>query len=368
MKRKGTLIILIILFLISAGCAGIGFYYNKNRKVEPELPPEPEKGKVVYVYYLEDEKVNEMPSNTSKDEEGNEIKNDTYTFSRYACTNDLTGTFDEENWKFIPNEDNIDSTCNLYFVHSKYSITLTVVNGIADENNAEYVEREGNGAFKIIPDEGYEYKDSVCSDDKEVTWDAKTSSLLINAVTKDVMCKVNFSVKTLTAKITVINGTGNTSTDVKYGESVTAVVEANDGFEKPKVECTNKQTAIFENNQVTIEKLTNNTECKITFTAVPVTKYSLKVELPSQVTVISGSTLQEIESGKDGTFTLQTDEGYSSTMTCGGVAPSNVEDVNSTTKKYTFLAIKKDITCKVTATRIEPEEPGNNDSNTEGGE
>ncbi len=364
MKRKGTLIVLVILFLISAGCAGIGFYYSKNKPVEPIKPPEPEKGKVVYIYYLEDEKVNEIPKNTAVDEEGNEVVTDTYTFSRFACTNDLTGTFDEEKWEFIPSDENIDSTCNLYFVHSKYSVTLTVVNGMPDENNPEYIVREENGSFKIIPDEGYEYKDSLCSDDKEVTWDEKTKSLLINAITKDIMCKVNFSIKTLSAKITVVNGTGNTTSEVKYGESVTAVVEANDGYEKPKVECTNKQTAIFENNKITIEKLTDNTECKITFTSVPVTRYTLKVELPSQVTVISGSTSQEIETGKDGTFTLQTDENYTSTINCGGVSPSTVDEINSTTKKYTFLAITKDITCKVTARRTEPV----SEDETEGGE
>ena len=355
MKSKGTLIILIVLFLLTASAAGVGFYYSKHRNVVV-VPPEPEKGKVVYLYYLEDEKVDTMPSNITIDEEGNSITTDTYTYEKYSCTNDLTGEFNEEKWEFVPSTDVKDSTCSLYFVHSKYSVTLTVVNGSADENNPEYVLREGNGTFKITPDEGYEYKDSVCSDDKEVTWDDKSNSLLINAVTKDVMCKVNFSIKTLTAKITIVNGTGNTTIEVKYGESINTVVEANDGYEKPTIECSNKQTAIFENNKITIEKLTNNTDCKITFVPVPIVKYNLKVELPSQVTVISGSTLQEVESGKDGTFTLQNEENYTSTIDCGGITPSKVDDINSTTKKYTFLAITKDITCKVTATRIETED------------
>ena len=361
MKKKGILLLLIVLFIISIIGAGIGFYYNKHRTNKPVTQPEPEKGKVVYVYYLEEEKVSDMPKNEMIDEEGNTIKTDTYSFSRFACTNDLSGSFDENKWEFLPNESDKDSTCNLYFVHTKYSVTLTIVNGIQDENNPEYVKREENGVFKITPDEGYEYKDSVCSDDKEVTWDEKTNSLLINAVTKDVMCKVNFSIKNLTAKFTVINGTGNTSSDVKYGESVNAVIEANDGYENPKIECTNKQTALFENNKITIEKLTNNTECKITFVAVPVTKYTLKVELPSQVTVVVGSTSQDIESGKDGTFTLQTDEDYTSTINCGDVNPSKIDDINNTTRKYTFLSIKDNISCKVTATRIE------SDNNTESG-
>lgn len=350
MKRKVILTILSVLFLISYSGAATGFYYSKNRTNEPTKPAENKQGKVTLVYYLEDEKVDQMPVNVEIDEEGNEIKTDTYLFSRFVCTNELSGKFDTEKWQFVPAEEK-DSTCNLYFVHSKYSVTLTIVNGVEDENNEEYVEREKNGVFKITPDDGYAYKDALCSDDKEVFWDDENKSLLINAVTKDVMCKVNFTVKTLSAKINVVNGTGNTTAEVKYGESVNAVVEANDGYEKPLVECTNEQTATYENGKVSIEKLTDNTECKITFNPVPIKMYQLNVELPSQVIVISGSTSQEIESGKDGTFTLQTDDGYLSNLSCGDITPSKVEDINSSTKKYTFLSVTSDISCKVTAVR-----------------
>jgi hypothetical protein len=171
------------------------------------------------------------------------------------------------------------------------------------------------------------------------------------------MCKVNFSIKELSAKITVVNGNGNTTEKAKYGENISAIVTPNDGYKDPKIECTNKQTATFENNKITIQKLTDNTECKITFNTAPVTKYKLIFELPSQVTVVSGSTTQEIEAGKDGTITLQTDSSYTHSLDCDGVSPSKVEDINATNKKYTFLAMNKNITCKVTATRIETETP-----------
>ena len=352
MKRKVILTILSILFIITYSGAATGFYYSKNRVLVPQKPIETKQGKVTYVYYLEDEKVDKMPVNVEIDEEGNEIETDNYLFSRFVCTNDLSGKFDTNKWQFIPSEEK-DSTCNLYFVNSKYSVTLTIINGVEDESNEEYVEREKNGVFKITPDDGYAYKDAICSDDKEVFWDDDNKSLLINAVTKDVMCKVNFTIKTLSAKFNVVNGTGNTTSEVKYGESVEAVIEANDGYEKPLVECTNNQEATYENGKVLITKLTDNTECKITFNAVPIKMYELNVELPSEVIVISGSTSQEIESGKDGTFTLQTDDGYLSNLSCGDITPSKVEDINSSTKKYTFLSVTNNISCKVTAVKDE---------------
>jgi hypothetical protein len=354
MKNKGIIFLLTILFLVSTAAAGAGYYQSVKT---PTVKPEPkEKVKVAYIYYLEDERVNDIPkNNVTIDENGEATTEILYKFLKFSCTNDLTGDFDETEWVFKPAVEK-DSTCSLYFVKSKYSVTLTVVNGTASENNPEYVLREESGEFAITPHEGYEYKDAVCSDDKEVNWDEKRNMLIVNAVTKDVMCKVNFTVKTLTAKFTVINGTGKTSESVEYGNSVSAIVEAKDGYEKPKVDCTNKQTATFADNKVTIETLTKNTECKITFTAVPVEKFKLLLELPSQVTVVSGTISQDIESGKDGTFTLQVDEGYVPSIDCGDVTPSKVEPIDSYTTKYTFLTVKKNITCKVKATADVSEE------------
>lgn len=370
MKNKGMLTLLVILFIIAAGCGGVGFYYSSNRVTEEKPKPveEPVTAKISYLYYLEETKVDEMPKNdVTTAEDGTETTNVKYKFSRFSCTNDLTGSFNEDTWEFTPAEQK-DSVCSLYFVNAKYNVTLTVVNGQTDGDNTKEVEREQNGKFKIIPDAGYEFKEAQCSpDDKAASWDSSDSTININAITSDVMCKVTFGIKELTAKITVVNGTGNTTEKAKYGESVSAIVSANDGYEKPKIECTNKQTATFENNKISIQKLTDNTECKITFNAVPITKYKLTFELPQQVTVVSGNLTQEIESGKDGTITLQTDSSYTHSLDCGGVSPSKSEDINATTRKYTFLAIKNNITCKVTATRIEqepttptePEQPSN---------
>jgi hypothetical protein len=316
----------------------------------PVVKPEPkEKVKVAYVYYLEDEKVDTIPTNiTTTDENGETTTEILYKFLKFSCTNDLTGEFDETEWTFKPAVEK-DSTCSLYFVKSKYSVTLTIVSGTASDSNPEYVPREESGEFAITPYEGYEYKDAVCSDDKEVTWDEKRNILLVSAVTKDIMCKVNFSIKTLTAKFTVINGTGNTTESTEYGNSISAIVEAKDGYEKPKVDCTNKQTATFEDNKVTIEKLTNNTECKVTFSAVPVAKHKFTIDLPDEVAIIDGSTSQELTDGKDFSFTLRVDETYTHTIKCGDMKPSSVEEIDSYRFKYTFLAVTKDIACEVKA-------------------
>ena len=87
---------------------------------------------------------------------------------------------------------------------------------------------------------------------------------------------------------------------------------------------------------------------KITFTSVPVEKFTLKVELPAEhVNILEGSLSQEIESGKEGSFTIETDEEYVSTVNCGDDKPIEKE-IDSYKRSYTFLSMSKNITCKVT--------------------
>lgn len=57
-----------------------------------------------------------MPINEkTTDENGVETINELYTFSRFTCTNDVTGDFDTKEWKFLPKNEE-ESTCELYFV------------------------------------------------------------------------------------------------------------------------------------------------------------------------------------------------------------------------------------------------------------
>ena len=83
--------------------------------------------------------------------------------------------------------------------------------------------------------------------------------------------------------LNVKNGQGSTTENAKYGESVSAVVEANEGYDSPKIECTNNQEPTLENNRLTIEKLTDNTTCTVTFNKVKETKYKLTINVSEGV-------------------------------------------------------------------------------------
>ncbi len=347
MKSKGLKILLIFLVLLTGSMGMVG--YMQSKKQQTNKPIE-DINKITYEYYLEDELQEKMPINmpNATDENGNNIISEpTYQFSRFTCTNDLTGDFDVDNWKFIPKE-NKTSTCKLYFVKSNYTITLTITNGIEDENNQKTIQREKDGKFIIKPNEGYIFKAAMCSDNKEGSWDESTNTFTLNAIMKDITCKIDFEIKNLEADITVVNGKGNTTEKANYGESITAVIEPNFGYEKAKIDCTNNQTGIFSSNKFTISKLTDNTKCTITFEKTPVVKHTINVIIAdnTKYSILSGSESISVDNGNTGTFSIKSLDGSEPTISCT-INPSRDNIIDSNTYKYTFLNVKSDITCNI---------------------
>ncbi len=390
MKNKGIIAIILILFITCLAGGSLGYFQSKVGKTDPKNEPVEE---IEYLYYVEDTETPTMPLNkdtqyvltthttyqsgtdyyTLVDKEYVKLTNfnagDTingevyeltlvdskeakYLYSRYSCTNGVTGTFDTENWKFVPVEVKT-STCKLYFFKAKYEVTLTVTEGSVDEDNDLFVEREKNGVFGITPSEGYEFSSATCSDSKEATWDSTKNELSINTIMKDVTCKVVFKIKSLSMEIKVINGSGNATETSDYGESIEAVVEPGEGYENPTIKCTNNQTAKFANNKLTVSKLTDSTVCTVTFVIVPVVTYSLKITtLPDTIRFTDGNASQTVESGKSGSFTLKADTGYDiDSISCTVTPKKTIQSDGSV--KYTFESITKDISCSIIAKESE---------------
>lgn len=358
MKNKGLIVVLSLLFVLSAAAAVIGTleHMKKDDKPTKEIDkPEEKKEVLKYEYYLEDELQTVMPTNpTSEKVEGEESEENAeklYSYSKYQCDNDITGNFDTETWVFTPDVKK-EGTCKLYFVKNKYDLTLTFSNATLDsgENNTISVPRESDGQVIITPNEGYEYKSVVCSNDKSATYDISSNTLNVPSIMEDTACKIDFEIKQLKMDLTVKNGKGTTTETSEYGGSVSAVVQANDGFENPSVTCTNNQEHTLENNEFRIAKLTDNTKCTVTFNKTKPTTYKLKIEaLPSVVKISMGNKEQNVEAGKDGKIALKTDDGFVHKIDCHGVMPSKEESDPNYGTIYTFLEMSKDISCNVTA-------------------
>ncbi len=342
--KKILIIFLSICFLLTTTASIIGLieHGKKNGEVNPPTPtPTPSK-LVSYEYYLEDDKVVEMPVN----DKDSEVK---YVFSLYKCTNGLSGTFDKNLWKFTPSEDK-ESVCSLYFAYSQYEVSITAINGVVenDDDGKFMIPRESEGTFNVVPNEGYKFKNVVCSNNNEAVYDISSSTLTINSVMEAIACKVNFEIKKFKAKISVVNGTGSTTEIQKYGSDVNVIVKAKDGYEKPTVKCTNNQNGSIKSNTLTITRITDNTTCTVTYKKIPIVLYTLKVTVPSNLTIVSGSASQQIKKGTDGRISIKPQDGSGVELSCN-VKPSSKTTDPDGTANFIFLNVSKDITCTAIA-------------------
>lgn len=359
MRKKGILVIIIFLFIISLSLGIVGYFESKSeREVTPNVPLAP---KISYLYFLEDKEVTyeelfnkEIETSTSEISNIENISNNIELINS-VCTNGVTGSFDFETKSFIPDQKK-DSTCRLYFVKSNYEVTLTATNGIA-EYPISMVKRGENGTFIINPNEGYEFDNAICSDNKEYSWNDDENEFKLNDIMDDIACKVVFKVKKLNVKIVVINGNENSEETYEYGEAVTGVVAPYTNYDSPVISCTNGQSASInkDNNTYTIEKLTDNTECTITYKEKEKVKYKLEiVNLPIKLDFINGSSSQEVLEGDTGTFKLKPkesniviDEIKCTNSKNEDVIPTTEIDDILSTYEYSFKGMNSNITCEI---------------------
>lgn len=347
MKNKGLILFITILFLLSSTASIIG--YIESKKDVNEKPPVENKESITYEYYLEDVLQTSIPINENTEEP-------TYLFNRYQCEDNISGTFNEQEWKFIPDEEK-NTVCKLYFVKTYYDVIITAANGSVSEDNQTKIARESDGKFIVTPNEGYEFKEVNCSNDKKATYDSKNSTLNINVIMEDIACKVNFEIRSLRADIVVKNGEGTATETVNYGESVSAIVKPKDGYENPKITCSNKQEAIFDNNKLTIEKLTDDTKCTVEFVKVKPITYDLSFEeldedTKEKLQIITGST-DTIKVSTDGSYslTIKPNEGfenYKAKIVCNKntIVPTPSEDGSYI---YTISGLVENTKCTITA-------------------
>ena len=358
MKNKLITITLITLFIINISFGIYGLFLNTNKTKDvgnsTNESIKPHIAKIEYKYYLEDEEINEMPKNNIiTNEDGTTTIDENYVFSKYECTNDVKGNFDTENWIFnLDNKNNKDSVCNLYFLKAKYEVSFVLTNAIENENNEKLVKRETDGIFKLIPNDGYTFKNAICSNNKEAIWDETTQTLKIIAITKETTCNVDFEKKLLNINIIVKNGTGNTNETIYYGDNKSIIIEPNEGYDNAKIACTNNQTATFENNTLNFEKITNNTECTVTFNKIVMKNHKLIISNPTEIedfTLISDAE-QSIETGKDGKIVVRATNGIIPILNCGDTIPTQNElesSDNTKTIEFSFYNMSNDITCQL---------------------
>lgn len=334
MKKKILIGVFAVLFLISTCCTILGFIH-KNKKNEVEPP----KFVIDYHYYLEGDKVDDIPPKTDEIE-----------FSRYTCTNGLNGEFNVDDWNFIPDNDQVNSNCDLYFVKSFYEVDLSLIsNGYYTGENPIKVESGNDADIKIIPNEGYIFKFAQCSNDKNAAWDESTSVLKINEITSDISCRVAFEVKKLNVQLEVYNGIGSINDKLDYGDTYESIIEPYEKYDNPIIKCTNNQEGNFEKNKFIIQNLKSDTVCKITFQKIKPPTYKLKLDIIDEdIQIISGNNNElSVDEGSDITFAVRAINGSPKISCENNIIPGKEEDANGDVI-YKFMNVTNNISCKIT--------------------
>ena len=375
--------IVLTLLIVTCSCTVIGFVRHKN-SIEPNSTIENNtlEESIEFRYFLEEEQVNELPQNEKivNKKTGIEEVNILYKYDGIKCSEGVKAIFNEQEWKVEVQEDG-KGTCDLTFYKAKYDVSFVVINGVEDKENPKTVERYKDGEFIITPNDGFEYTESQCSNNKIGSYDDSNKIFKLSAVDSDIACKVTFGQKKLKVELTVKNGNlldgknGVSTSEVYFGESVTQIVEPLEGFEytkghlvceeynpyetkkkksskkskTPKVEIEAK----YESNNFSITKVTTNTKCTLTFTKQKdVKKYKIKItnseDYSDTFTITKGSDIVEVESGKTGVIKIKSlIEGTAPKLSCD-VRPSNPEPqpINSE-YEFKWLNVSQNINCKI---------------------
>lgn len=356
MKKKnktGVLITLITLIVICLFCGIIGFLESKKDTTNKK-PNTNKDYKVAYKYYIDGEEVKEMVENDfteieNKDFEGQIDKIPNYKFEKYACTNNVIGEWDEENWKFNPDL-TANTTCRLYFIKTLHTVTIKANNGKLPNNESEekvIVQINDEEKINILPNDGFKYEKVECNNDVIANYDETTKDLTISNISKDAICTISYQISDYVVEVNTSNGTVSESKkNTNYGGTVTFDVTPSENYKFDRVSCTNNQNnANYSNGKLTITGITDDTICTIEFKPI---KYEVSLEVINGNLLSSSPSTQSVAEGRTVSFGITPNEGYQITgadASCDNLNGAKLEISSGTLFVYN---VTSNMQCKIT--------------------
>ncbi len=389
MKNNSKVIMYLLVILIVGCLAAGGLGYSRSLTTKSNDPGsgnnndnnggKTKEYNVNYKYYLdgievEEEVKDEKEKTDSENFEGASESKRLYSFDKYSCSNEVKGTWNDEEWKFTPVL-TADATCRLYFIKNTHEVKVIGVNATLKDNadnEIVKVEKDLETKVNLKPTAGYKYASHDCSNRTEASYDAEKNILTIKSAPKDSECTVSFAVSAFTAQVKVQNGNIDSKDENKkanYGESLTFAVVPSENYGRPTIDCTNGQTGTYNNGSFTIRSLTNDTVCTISFT-ISKNKVTLNVENGTVINVDNSETPNVKETTNNGvvTFGISKNDGYLLTnpeLTCND---ENVRIIHAS-GTITISGVTKDTVCTVKLKKDESTttNPDNGEGEGEGG-
>ena len=194
-----------------------------------------------------------------------------YTFSGYYTAQNAGGIqYVNNNGVFINNAYKTvgDKTLYANWTINSYKVTLTVTNGAG--STSKNINYNSSGTFTgVKPNTGYTAAGATVSCNGGATVSLSGTTVTVSKVTKAQTCTVKFPVDKYTVTIKVTNGTtASSSVKLNAGKDGSFTATPNANMALKSYSCTNHTVTYGGNNKFKITKLSSNTTCTITYTAV----------------------------------------------------------------------------------------------------
>lgn len=157
------------------------------------------------------------------------------------------------------------------FIVPEFKITINLVNAtIAGKNEISETVIGYNKTYTITPDKSYyifknKEGDLVC--DKTIgSYKIVDNKLVLDSIKGNGSCTIRYRGKDVTANIVVNNGTAASSKLTgEAGDNLSTTLSGNSGYAYDSLRCTNSQNASYASKKLTVNNITNDTTCTVTY-------------------------------------------------------------------------------------------------------
>ncbi len=192
-----------------------------------------------------------------------------YKYKQAICTNNEVTEWDKEKKLLTVKNIYADTSCDVTYEMSKFSVEVKVNNGSGDTtleyNYGTKVE------VSIQASSGYGIPDVTCTNDQKATW--TNGTFTISKLTDDTICTVNFKqIQNITYTVEMdvgehgILSSGTSIVTVKSGASASfTILVTNNNYVLHSATCTEGGTARRVSNIITIENVTKDIKCDVVY-------------------------------------------------------------------------------------------------------
>lgn len=157
------------------------------------------------------------------------------------------------------------------FIVPEFKITINLVNAnISGKNEISETVIGYNKTYTITPNQSYylfkgKEGDLVC-DSTIGSYKIIDNKLVLDNIKGDGTCSIRYRGKDVTANIVVNNGSASsTKLNGEAGDDLSTTLTGSSGFAYDTVSCTNGQNASYVPKTLTINHITNDTTCTVTY-------------------------------------------------------------------------------------------------------